>query len=185
IQLIDELSTVTDVIGNVWPPVSETTPLTVTGDKGSGTGSRRRATVRQSSDSADRLENEVRDKDRELSEAQAKIKALRLSERLREKVVEEVCISLHAPFLFVILFLLFSFVGVRPLFFSYKMVIRKAVVKAVSLSSAGYLVSLVLPIFVSDCKIAMRALVVEQIVFYFASCVVFLCWELNRHLLRV
>nr|KYP61519.1 hypothetical protein KK1_016013 [Cajanus cajan] len=36
-----------------------------------------------------RLENEVRDKDRELSEAQAEIKALRLSERLKEKAVEE------------------------------------------------------------------------------------------------
>ncbi|KAL5697284.1 hypothetical protein ACHQM5_030838 [Ranunculus cassubicifolius] len=36
-----------------------------------------------------RLENEVRDKDRELGEAQAEIKALRLSERLREKAVEE------------------------------------------------------------------------------------------------
>lgn len=31
------------------------------------------------------------DKDRELSEAQAEIKSLRLSERLREKAVEEVC----------------------------------------------------------------------------------------------
>lgn len=30
------------------------------------------------------------DKDRELGEAQAKIKALKLSERLREKAVEEV-----------------------------------------------------------------------------------------------
>ncbi|KAK8512691.1 hypothetical protein V6N13_090553 [Hibiscus sabdariffa] len=36
-----------------------------------------------------RLENEVRDKDRELGEAQAEIKALRMSERLREKAVEE------------------------------------------------------------------------------------------------
>ncbi|WOK97516.1 hypothetical protein Cni_G06224 [Canna indica] len=36
-----------------------------------------------------RLENEVRDKDRELTEAQAEIKALRLSERAREKAVEE------------------------------------------------------------------------------------------------
>ncbi|KAL5721914.1 hypothetical protein ACHQM5_005499 [Ranunculus cassubicifolius] len=36
-----------------------------------------------------RLENEVRDKDRELGEAHAEIKALRLSERLREKAVEE------------------------------------------------------------------------------------------------
>ncbi|XP_071701671.1 microtubule-associated protein 70-2-like [Rutidosis leptorrhynchoides] len=36
-----------------------------------------------------RLENEVRNKDRELNEAQAEIKALKLSERLREKAVEE------------------------------------------------------------------------------------------------
>ncbi|KAG7558432.1 Microtubule-associated protein 70 [Arabidopsis thaliana x Arabidopsis arenosa] len=36
-----------------------------------------------------RLGNDVRDKDRELSEAQAEIKALRLSERQREKAVEE------------------------------------------------------------------------------------------------
>ncbi|XP_010916224.1 microtubule-associated protein 70-1 isoform X2 [Elaeis guineensis] len=36
-----------------------------------------------------RLENEVRDKDRELGEAQAEIRALRLSERAREKAVEE------------------------------------------------------------------------------------------------
>ncbi|XP_073007211.1 microtubule-associated protein 70-2-like [Typha latifolia] len=36
-----------------------------------------------------RLENEVRDKERELGEAQAEIKALRLSERAREKAVEE------------------------------------------------------------------------------------------------
>ncbi|KAF8095112.1 hypothetical protein N665_0341s0036 [Sinapis alba] len=36
-----------------------------------------------------RLDNEVRDKDRELSEAQAEIKALKLSERQREKAVEE------------------------------------------------------------------------------------------------
>ncbi|XP_010499143.1 PREDICTED: microtubule-associated protein 70-2 isoform X2 [Camelina sativa] len=36
-----------------------------------------------------RLENDVRDKDRELGEAHAEIKALRLSERQREKAVEE------------------------------------------------------------------------------------------------
>ncbi|CAN6443327.1 unnamed protein product [Victoria cruziana] len=36
-----------------------------------------------------RLENEVRDKDRELGEAQAEVKALKLSERLKEKAVEE------------------------------------------------------------------------------------------------
>ncbi|CAN6484736.1 unnamed protein product [Victoria cruziana] len=36
-----------------------------------------------------RLENEVRDKERELNEAQAEIRALKLSERQREKAVEE------------------------------------------------------------------------------------------------
>eukprot|EP00250_Pteridium_aquilinum_P016390 c23083_g1_i1 orf=695-2536(-) len=36
-----------------------------------------------------RLENEVRDKDRELQEAHAEIKALRLTERAREKALEE------------------------------------------------------------------------------------------------
>lgn len=36
-----------------------------------------------------RLENDVRDKERELGEAQAEIKALKFSERLREKAVEE------------------------------------------------------------------------------------------------
>ncbi|KAK6942169.1 Microtubule-associated protein 70 [Dillenia turbinata] len=36
-----------------------------------------------------RLDNEVRDKDRELGDAQAEIKALRYSERLKEKAVEE------------------------------------------------------------------------------------------------
>ncbi|KAK1414789.1 hypothetical protein QVD17_30548 [Tagetes erecta] len=74
----------------------------------------------------------------------------------------------------------------RPLFFSYKMGIHKAIVKAVRLASAGYLVSLlVLSCFISDYKLPMGDFVVEQIIFYFASCVVFLCWELNRHLLQV
>eukprot|EP00268_Persea_americana_P014956 TRINITY_DN1676_c1_g1_i4.p1 TRINITY_DN1676_c1_g1~~TRINITY_DN1676_c1_g1_i4.p1 ORF type:complete len:631 (+),score=183.69 TRINITY_DN1676_c1_g1_i4:368-2260(+) len=80
--------------------------LTVSGSfKGDGKGSRRRTTIRPSLDADEfinllhgsdpvkvelnRLENEVRDKDRELGEAQAEIKALKLSERLREKAVEE------------------------------------------------------------------------------------------------
>ncbi|XP_061371837.1 microtubule-associated protein 70-2-like isoform X2 [Gastrolobium bilobum] len=81
--------------------------LTVSGSFKEGKGSsRRRGSMRPPSMDADefmnllhgsdpvkvelnRLENEVRDKDRELSEAQAEIKALRLSERLREKAVEE------------------------------------------------------------------------------------------------
>ncbi|KAA8528995.1 hypothetical protein F0562_033517 [Nyssa sinensis] len=80
-------------------------PLTVSGSFKEGKNSRRRASVRPSLDADEfinllhgsdpvkvelnRLENEVRDKDRELGEAQAEIKALRLSERLREKAVEE------------------------------------------------------------------------------------------------
>ncbi|KAK9105894.1 hypothetical protein Scep_022738 [Stephania cephalantha] len=70
-----------------------------------GRSGRRRASVRPSMEADEfinllhgsdpvkvelnRLENEVRDKDRELGEAQAEIKALRLKERLREKAVEE------------------------------------------------------------------------------------------------
>ncbi|KAL7589709.1 hypothetical protein Lser_V15G35657 [Lactuca serriola] len=76
----------------------------------------------------------------------------------------------------------------RPLFFSYKMGVRKAVVKAIKLSSAGYLLSLVLFFFINDHKgrqLAFGGLVIEQIVFYFACVVVFLCWELNLHLLQV
>ncbi|KAL8160148.1 hypothetical protein V2J09_001685 [Rumex salicifolius] len=85
---------------------ASSTPLTVSGSfKESKSSSRRRPSRRPSFDSDDfmnllhgsdpvkvelnRLENEVRDKDRELSDAQAEIRALRLSERLREKAVEE------------------------------------------------------------------------------------------------
>ncbi|XP_041013041.1 microtubule-associated protein 70-1-like [Juglans microcarpa x Juglans regia] len=81
-------------------------PLMVSGSfKDGKSSSRRRVSVRPSLDADEffnllhgsdpvkvelnRLENEVRDKDRELGEAQAEIKALRLSERLREKAVEE------------------------------------------------------------------------------------------------
>ncbi|KAI4357541.1 hypothetical protein L6164_001481 [Bauhinia variegata] len=93
--------------GGSAPAVEVTpTPLTVSGSFKEGkSSSRRRASVRPSLDADEflnllhgsdpvkvelnRLENEVRDKDRELSEAQAEIKALKLSERLREKAVEE------------------------------------------------------------------------------------------------
>ncbi|XVF85456.1 hypothetical protein PTKIN_Ptkin17bG0119300 [Pterospermum kingtungense] len=83
-------------------------PLTVSASfkESGGKGSSRRRVVRPSFDAdnefitllhgsdpvkveLNRLENEVRDKDRELGEAQAEIKALRMSERLREKAVEE------------------------------------------------------------------------------------------------
>ncbi|XP_019176731.1 PREDICTED: microtubule-associated protein 70-1-like [Ipomoea nil] len=93
--------------GNVRPATAEATPpqLTVSASFKEGKTARRRASVRPSLDADEfinllhgsdpvkmelnRLENEVRDKDRELSEAQAEIKALRFSERLREKAVEE------------------------------------------------------------------------------------------------
>ncbi|KAF8081457.1 hypothetical protein N665_0885s0004 [Sinapis alba] len=77
-------------------------------ESGGGKSSSRRRPVRPSFDAAtdnefitllhgsdpvklelNRLENEVRDKDRELGEAHAEIRALRLSERQREKAVEE------------------------------------------------------------------------------------------------
>ncbi|XP_010521011.1 PREDICTED: microtubule-associated protein 70-2 [Tarenaya hassleriana] len=77
-------------------------------ESGGGKSSSRRRPVRPSFDAAadnefitllhgsdpvkvelNRLENELRDKERELGEAHAEIKALRLSERQREKAVEE------------------------------------------------------------------------------------------------
>ncbi|KAF3943786.1 hypothetical protein CMV_029688 [Castanea mollissima] len=90
-----------------WTPTAmQPAPLTVSGSFKEGkSSSRRRTSVRPSLDADEfinllhgsdpvkvelnRLENEVRDKDRELGEAQAEIKALRFSERLREKAVEE------------------------------------------------------------------------------------------------
>lgn len=65
--------------------------------------------------------------------------------------------------------------------------VPKAIIKAIKLSTASYLVSLLLPIFIKDHKdqLAFGDLVVEQIVFYFASCGVIFCWELNRHLFQV
>ncbi|KAL2485026.1 Microtubule-associated protein 70-1 [Abeliophyllum distichum] len=85
----------------------QATPLTMFASfrEGGKSSSRRRAAVRPSLDADEflnllhgsdpvklelnRLENEVRDKERELGEAQSQIKALKLSERLREKAVEE------------------------------------------------------------------------------------------------
>ncbi|CAH9106203.1 unnamed protein product [Cuscuta epithymum] len=97
--------------GNARPAAGEAcdsvtpTPLTASSSFKEGRSSRRRASVRPSLDADDfinmlhgsdpvkvelnRLENELRDKERELAESQAEIKALRLSERLREKAVEE------------------------------------------------------------------------------------------------
>nr|GLL27506.1 microtubule-associated protein 70-1-like [Ipomoea trifida]GLL37979.1 microtubule-associated protein 70-1-like [Ipomoea trifida]GLL38121.1 microtubule-associated protein 70-1-like [Ipomoea trifida]GLL39635.1 microtubule-associated protein 70-1-like [Ipomoea trifida] len=94
--------------GNVRPATAEATPLqlTVSASFKEGKTAMRRALVRSSLDADEfinllhgsdrvkvklnRLDNEVRDKNRESFEAQAEIKALRFSGRLREKAVEEV-----------------------------------------------------------------------------------------------
>ncbi|XP_019424065.1 PREDICTED: microtubule-associated protein 70-2-like [Lupinus angustifolius] len=89
----------------VLTPTQIPAPVTVSGSFKEGKSSSRRRAIRPSLDADEfmnlfhgsdpvkvelnRLENEVRDKDRELSEAHAEIKALKLSERLREKAVEE------------------------------------------------------------------------------------------------
>ncbi|KAJ8770020.1 hypothetical protein K2173_009737 [Erythroxylum novogranatense] len=101
--------TLTEVNGGAAAGTPTTAPLlTMSGSfkDGPKSSSRRRTSVRRSFDAdnefitllhgsdpvkveLNRLENEVRDKDRELGEAHAEIKALRFSERLREKAVEE------------------------------------------------------------------------------------------------
>ncbi|KAE9597532.1 hypothetical protein Lal_00029836 [Lupinus albus] len=89
----------------VLTPTQIPAPFTVSGSFKEGKSSSRRRAMRPSLDADEfmnlfhgsdpvkvelnRLENEVKDKDRELSEAHAEIKALKLSERLREKAVEE------------------------------------------------------------------------------------------------
>ncbi|KAH0784044.1 hypothetical protein KY290_003642 [Solanum tuberosum] len=103
---LSEFSSGENGVGGGGGNVRETTPLTVSASFKEGKSSRRKTAVMRPSLDADeffnllhgsdpvklelnRLENEVRDKDRELTEAQAEIKALKLSERLREKAVEE------------------------------------------------------------------------------------------------
>ncbi|CAA2960634.1 microtubule-associated 70-2-like [Olea europaea subsp. europaea] len=108
VRVTPELSS-DEMSSNALPSMAHTvTPLAASAsfkEVSKGSSSRRRASLRPSMDSDDfinllhgsdpvklelnRLENEVRDKERELGEAQSKIRALRLSERLREKAVEE------------------------------------------------------------------------------------------------
>ncbi|KAL0695454.1 hypothetical protein Bca4012_062634 [Brassica carinata] len=101
-----------EVLANATEPATASYPaLTVSAsykESGGKSSSTKRRPIRPSFDAAtdnefitqlhgsdpvkvelNRLENEVRDKDRELGEAHAEIKALRLSERQREKAVEE------------------------------------------------------------------------------------------------
>nr|XP_010932543.1 microtubule-associated protein 70-2 isoform X2 [Elaeis guineensis] len=91
------------VVGNVVP--LQTASGSFKGEGRLAGAPRRRAPIRASLDAEEfinllhgsdpvkvelnRLENEVRDKERELGEAHAEIKALRLSERARERAVEE------------------------------------------------------------------------------------------------
>ncbi|XP_010553646.1 PREDICTED: microtubule-associated protein 70-3-like [Tarenaya hassleriana] len=104
-------TTVSESLSTVMAPSTQPSSLTVSasfreGGGGGGKNSSRRRSVRPSFDAdnefitllhgsdpvkieLNRLENDVRDKDREVCEAQAEIKALRLSERQREKAVEE------------------------------------------------------------------------------------------------
>ncbi|XP_051145293.1 microtubule-associated protein 70-1-like [Andrographis paniculata] len=96
------------VTGETRDNAPATTPLMVSAsfkEGGKSSSTRRRASVRPSLDADEfinllhgsdpvklelnRLENEVRDKERELGEAYSQIKALKFSERLREKAVEE------------------------------------------------------------------------------------------------
>ncbi|XP_042402772.1 microtubule-associated protein 70-1-like [Zingiber officinale] len=92
---------------NAMPPTQpvQTVSASFKGDGKSASSQRRRASTKPNLEAEEfinllhgsdpvkvelnRLENEVRDKDRELSEAHAEIKALRLSERAREKALEE------------------------------------------------------------------------------------------------
>ncbi|KAF8107973.1 hypothetical protein N665_0116s0169 [Sinapis alba] len=97
-----------DVSATVTEQAAQPTVLASYRESGGGKSSSKRRPIRPSFDAAadnelitllhgsdpvkvelNRLENEVRDKDRELGEAHAEIKALRLSERQREKAVEE------------------------------------------------------------------------------------------------
>ncbi|ONK75332.1 uncharacterized protein A4U43_C03F15740 [Asparagus officinalis] len=90
-------------VGNAMP--SLTASVSFKGEGKSSAMLKRRPSVKPSSETEEfinllhgsdpvrvelsRLENEVRDKDRELGEAHGEIRALRLSERAREKAVEE------------------------------------------------------------------------------------------------
>ncbi|KAM7470614.1 hypothetical protein LguiA_008797 [Lonicera macranthoides] len=80
-----------------------------------------------------------------------------------------------------------SFPTRRP-FFSFKMGIPSAIRQALKLSSAGYLISAVLAIFVPNeykSQVTMGKFIVEQTVFYIGCFVVFFCWELSHHLHKV
>jgi len=106
-SLADEENLQDYIYGNGRPPIPESAgPMLTVSASFKSDGKSKRKSLRRPSLEADeflnllhgsdpvkvelnRLDNEVRDKDRELSEAQAEIKALKLSERSKEKAVEE------------------------------------------------------------------------------------------------
>ncbi|KAJ8618458.1 hypothetical protein MRB53_014644 [Persea americana] len=76
----------------------------------------------------------------------------------------------------------------RPLFFSFKMGLPSSLWQALKLSSAAYLISTVLMLFLPDpfkLESTIRQLLVQQITIYLGTSVVSFCWELSHHLLQV
>ncbi|KAJ9153393.1 hypothetical protein P3X46_026837 [Hevea brasiliensis] len=76
----------------------------------------------------------------------------------------------------------------RPPFFSFKMNLPSAIKQALKLSSTAYLFSAVLLVFLPNqfkSYVTMKNFIIEQIILYFGSFSVFLCWELSHHLHQV
>uniref|UniRef100_A0A5B7BMZ5 Nucleoporin protein Ndc1-Nup n=1 Tax=Davidia involucrata TaxID=16924 RepID=A0A5B7BMZ5_DAVIN len=76
----------------------------------------------------------------------------------------------------------------RPPFFSFKMGLPSAVGQTLKLSSAAYLFSSVLAVFLPKefkGQVTMGKFIAEQIIFYIGIFTVFLCWELSHHLHQV
>ncbi|XP_057952218.1 uncharacterized protein LOC131146567 [Malania oleifera] len=76
----------------------------------------------------------------------------------------------------------------RPIFFSFKVGFPGAVRQALKLSSASYLISAFLVVFLTDRHKGYSTIgkfIGEQIIFYIGSFVVFLCFELSHHLHQV
>ncbi|KAF2314488.1 hypothetical protein GH714_026918 [Hevea brasiliensis] len=73
-------------------------------------------------------------------------------------------------------------------FFSFKMNLPSAIKQALKLSSTAYLFSAVLLVFLPNqfkSYVTMKNFIIEQIILYFGSFSVFLCWELSHHLHQV
>ncbi|KAI9174196.1 hypothetical protein LWI28_013469 [Acer negundo] len=76
----------------------------------------------------------------------------------------------------------------RPAYFSFKMGLPSAITRALKLSSAAYLSSAVLVVFLADefmGQLTMGKFITGQIIFYVGTFAVFLCWEISHHLHQV